>query len=229
MLFLEIILVAMAAIRANALRSFLTTLGIIIGVAAVIAMVSLGEGAQERVQAQINNMGTTVLTVRPGQSSFGGVRGFDGTAMRIEDAEALRDQTNGLLRIAPEASNRQQISYLRWNSSNTVVGTWPEYFDIYAHDLVEGRFFDQGEVQGRRRVAVLGNAVPEELGDVPPILLVGKTIQIRGQPFEVIGVLKEKGEAAWIRPDQQVFVPISTAQYRLFGGRDRLSAIFAAT
>jgi putative ABC transport system permease protein len=108
------------------------------------------------------------------------------------------------------------------------VGTWPEYFDIYDHDLVLGRFFNQGEVEGRRRVAVLGFNVPEEL-QTPIPLIIGKTVQIGGQPFEVIGVLAEKGEAAWIRPDEQVFVPVSTAMYRVFGGRDRLSAIYTAT
>jgi len=228
MLGIEIILVALAAIRANALRSFLTTLGIIIGVGAVIAMVALGEGAQRRVEDQIQRIGTNVLTIRAGQQMFGGVRFQDGVRLAIEDAEVLRDQTTGLLRVAPEAESRQQLSYLRWNSNNQIIGTWPEYFDIYEHSLVAGRLFDHGEVQGRRRVALLGHNVPEALG-TPAWLIVGKTIQIRGQPFEVVGVLEEKGEAAWVRPDDQVFVPVTTAQYRLFGGRERLSAIYAAT
>ena len=228
MLMTEIILVALAAIRANALRSFLTTLGIIIGVGAVIAMVSLGEGAQRRVQDQIQRIGTNVLTVRPGQQSFGGVRFEGGVRLTLEDAEGLRGATSGQLRVAPEIESRQQISYLRWNSNNQIIGTWPEYFDIYDHGLEAGRFFDEGEVQGRRRVAVLGHSVPDEL-QTPAWLLVGKTIQVGGQPFEVIGVLREKGEAAFMRPDDQVFVPVTTAQYRLFGGRERLSAIYVAT
>jgi putative ABC transport system permease protein len=224
----EIVVVAMAAIRANALRSILTTLGIVIGVSAVIAMVALGEGAQVRVEGEIQRMGTNVLTIRPGQQMFGGVRRDGTTMLTQDDAVALRDQTGGLLRVAPEVSSRQQITYSRYNSNNSILGTWPEYFDIYDHELVAGRYFNQGEVQGRRRVAVLGYLVPEDLG-TPAELLVGQTIQIGGQPFEVIGVLKEKGEAAWIRPDQNVFVPVSTAIYRLFGGRERLSSIYAAT
>jgi putative ABC transport system permease protein len=224
----EIVWVAMAAIRANALRSFLTTLGIIIGVSAVIAMVAIGEGAQRTVEAQIQRMGTNVLTVRPGQQMFGGIS-RDGTArLTVEDAEALKSRSGGLLTVAPEVSSRAQLSYLRWNSNNQIVGTWPEYFDVYDHALTMGRYFNEGEVQGRRRVAVLGANVPEAL-QTPAELLLGKTIQISGQPFEVVGVLVEKGEAAWLRPDDQVFIPMSTAQYRVFGGRDRLSAIYTAT
>ena len=229
MLIKEIIVVALQAIRANALRSFLTTLGIVIGVGAVIAMVALGEGAQREVNQQIQNMGTNVLTVRAGQSMFGGIRGGDGATapLSVDDAEALQRESGGLLEVAPEVSSRQQLAYLRWNSNNQIVGTWPAYFDIYDHSLIAGRYFDEGEVQGRRRVAVLGYNVPDEL-NTPAWLLVGKTIQIGGQPFEVVGVLAEKGSAAWIRPDDQVFIPVSTAQYRLFGGRERLSAIYTA-
>lgn len=225
---LEIIAVALAAIRANALRSFLTTLGIIIGVSAVITMVALGEGAQQSVEEQIQRMGTNVLTIRPGQSTFGGVSREGTQRLTVDDATALKAASGGVMQIAPEVSSRSQLSYLRWNSNNTAVGTWPEYFDIYDHEITHGRVFNEGEVQGRRRVAVLGYSVPEQLS-TPPELLIGKTIQMSGQPFEVIGILAEKGEAAWIRPDEQVFVPVSTAMYRLFGGRDRLSSIYVAT
>ena len=228
MLVTEIVMVAMGAIRANALRSVLTTLGIVIGIAAVITMVALGEGAQQRVQAEINRMGTTVLTIRPGQQFSHGVSRGD-TRMSIDDAVALRAGSNGLLTVSPEQQSRTQITYLRWNSNNQLMGVWPEYFEIYNHSLISGRFFSQSEVQGRRRVAVLGYNLPEDLGETPPELLVGQTIQIRGIPFEVIGVLAEKGDAAWVRPDDQVFVPQSTAQYRVMGGRDRLGSIYAAT
>ena len=228
MLVFEIIAVAMGAIRANVLRSVLTTLGIVIGVGAVITMVALGEGAQQRVQRQIETMGTTVLTIRPGQQFWGGVSRGE-TRMKIEDAEALRSETLGLLKVSPELQSRMQVAYLRWNSSNTLMGVWPEYFEIYNHEAVAGRFFTEGELRGRRRVAVLGHNLPESLGETPPELLIGQTIQLRGVPFEVIGVLAEKGDAAWVRPDDQVFIPQSTAQFRVMGGRDRLNAIYAAT
>ncbi len=228
MLLFEILAVSMGAIRANIMRSVLTTLGIVIGIAAVITMVALGEGAQQTVQDQINRLGTTVLTIRPGQQMMHGVSRGD-TQMSVDDATALRDATIGFLTVTPEQQSRMQIAYQRWNSSNQMMGVWPGYFEIYDHSLVAGRFFTWGEVRGRRRVAVLGNHVPESLGETPAELLIGQTIQVRGIPFEVIGVLAEKGDAAWIRPDDQFFVPQSTAQYRVMGGRDRLSAIYAAT
>ena len=228
MLIFEIVMVAMAAVRANMLRSVLTTLGIVIGIAAVITMVALGEGAQQRVEEQINRMGTSVLTVRPGQQMWGGVSRGD-TELSVDDAIALRDQSNGLLQVSPEQQSRLQVAYKRWNSNTQIMGVWPEYFEIYDHGLQYGRFFDQGEVQGRRRVAVLGFNMAETLGETPPELLVGETIQIRGIMFEVIGIMEEKGDAAWVRPDDQVFIPQSTAQYRVMGGRDRLNSIYAAT
>jgi putative ABC transport system permease protein len=228
LLFLEIVMVAMAAVRANVLRSVLTTLGIVIGIAAVITMVALGEGAQQQVEEQINRMGTTILTVRPGQQMFGGVSRGD-AELSIDDAIALRDESNGLLKVSPEQQSRMQVAYKRWNSNTQIMGVWPAYFEMYAHELQVGRWFDQGEVQGRRRVAVLGYNLPETLGETPPEVLVGETIQIRGVIFEVIGILKEKGDAAWIRPDDQIFVPQSTAQYRVMGGRDRLNSVYAAT
>ncbi len=228
MLLFEIVMVAMSAVRANVLRSVLTTLGIVIGIAAVITMVALGEGAQQRVEAEINRMGTTVLTIRPGQQMWGGVSRGD-AQMSVDDAIALRNESGGLLRVSPEQQSRMQVSFSRWNSNTQIMGVWPEYFEIYDHELQAGRFFNQGELQGRRRVAVLGYNMPENLGGTPPEYLLGETIQIRGIPFEVIGVLEEKGDAAWIRPDDQIFIPQSTAQYRVMGGRDRLSTIYAAT
>jgi len=226
MLIREIIGVALGAIRANALRSFLTTLGIIIGVAAVIAMVALGEGAQRRVEERISRMGTNVLTIRAGQRYFGGVSTGDTEDLTVEDAEALRDESGGLLKISPEVSSRVQLTYLRWNSNNQVRGVWPDYFEMQNLNIEHGEIFNQGHVQGRRRVAVLGFSVPESLG-TPPSVLIGKTVQIRGQPFEIIGVLQEKGDAGFSRPDDEVLIPTSTAQFRVFGGRRRLSSIYA--
>jgi putative ABC transport system permease protein len=226
MLIKEIFLVALAAVRANILRSFLTTLGIIIGVGAVITMVALGEGAQQQVEEQIERMGTNVLTIRPGQArGFGGVVEGD-SRLFTTDAEALRAETSGILTVAPEISQRMQVSHERWNTNVEILGTWPEYFSIYNMELEHGRLFNDGEVQGRRRVAVLGSGIPERL-ETPAALLVGRTIRIRGETFEVAGVLREKGQMGWNNPDDIVYIPVSTAQYRVFGGRDRLRAILA--
>ena len=222
----EIVFVALGAIRTNAMRSILTTLGIVIGISAVIAMVSLGEGAQRSIESQIDQMGTNVLTIRANQRHFGGVVTGDTEDLTVEEAEALRDASAGSLIVSAQIESRSQLAYLRWNSSNTVVGTWPEYFDIYNHKLQMGRFFTRGENQGKRRVAVLGYEIPEALG-TPVELLVGATIQIGGQPFEVVGVLEQKGDSRGFNPDNQVFMPIATAQFRVFGGRRRLSSILA--
>lgn len=225
-IFRETINVALASIRANVLRSGLTTLGIVIGTGAVITMVALGEGAQRAVEEQIERMGTNVLTVRPGQNWW---RGVAGGSVRLEqsDAFALRNQMGGLYDIAPEVESRLQVSYLRWNSNNQIVGTWPSYFSIHERHLVHGRLFTEGELQGRQRVAVLGYNVPEALGTPAP-LLVGRTVQIRGIRFEVVGVLEEKGSMGWENPDDQVYIPLSTALYRVMGNRDRLRAIYVA-
>lgn len=226
MLITEIFLVALAAVRANLLRSFLTTLGIIIGVGAVITMVALGEGAQQQVEEQIERMGTNVLTIRPGQArGAGGVVEGD-SRLYTTDAEALRAETAGLLTVAPEISQRMQVSHERWNTNVEILGTWPEYFGIYNMELEHGRLFNDGEVQGRRRVAVLGAGIPESL-ETPAALLVGRDIRIRGETFEVAGVLREKGQMGWNNPDDMVYIPVSTAQYRVFGGRDRLRSILA--
>ena len=222
----EIIVVALASIRANLLRSVLTTLGIVIGTSAVITMFALGEGAQRAVEEQIENLGTNILTVRPGQGFRWGVASGS-NRLEEDDAVALRDQLGGMYRVAPEVESRFQVSYSRYNSSNSVVGTWPSYFDVHDHEIEYGRFFDLGEVQGRRRVAVLGSNVPEELG-TPPGLLIGRTVQIRRISFEVVGVLKEKGGAMWEQPDDRVYIPLSTAMYRIMGNRDRLRSIFVA-
>ena len=225
-IFRETINVALASIRANALRSGLTTLGIVIGTGAVITMVALGEGAQRAVQEQIERMGTNVLTVRPGQNMWGGVRGGS-TRMEESDALALRDQMGAEFDIAPEAETRLQITYLRWNTSNQVIGTWPSFFDMHERHVEFGRVFTEGELQGRQRVAVLGYGIPDALG-TPAGLLVGRTIQIRGIRFEVVGVLEEKGSMGWENPDEQVYIPLSTALHRVMGGRDRLRAVYVA-
>jgi putative ABC transport system permease protein len=225
MLIKELFLVSLSAIRANILRSFLTTLGIIIGVGAVITMVALGEGASRQVQDQIQRMGTDVLTIRPAQARTGGVAQGE-ARLFTSDAEVLLEESGGTLTIAPEIAQRSQVSHQRWNSSHEVLGTWPSYPSIYSLVVEHGRFFSEAEVQGRLRVAVLGSDVPEQLG-TPAALLVGRSIRIAGEPFEVIGVMAEKGDMGFSQPDQTVYIPLSTAQYRLFGGRDRLRSILA--
>ena len=142
---------------------------------------------------------------------MGGVRSGS-SRLYVDDAIALRDNSGGLLKVAPETSSRLQVTYLRWNDNLEIYGTWPEWFEMNRVEVEHGRMFDLGEIQGRRRVAVLGAEVSESLGGVPPELLVGRSIQIRGVPFEVIGVLRLKGSAThWNNPDTRVYIPLSTA------------------
>ncbi|WP_419161384.1 ABC transporter permease [Candidatus Palauibacter sp.] len=216
MIFFEILRVAMDAIRANKLRSFLTMLGIVIGVGAVITMVALGEGAQRRVEDQIAALGTNVLTVRPGQGMFRGVRGGSSARLRVGDVEAVRNGAPALLEVAPEMQGQLQVQFGRNNANVRILGTTPNYPRIGNYTVVLGRFFDESENRGRRRVAVLGGAVPAVLGTAPAEL-VGRTISIRNISFEVVGVLEEKGGQSWFNEDEQIFVPLETAQFRLLG------------
>ncbi len=215
MLFGEIMRVALEAIAANKLRSLLTMLGIVIGVAAVITMVALGTGAQRAVQEQIEQLGTNVLSVRPGQAWFRGTRGGD-AKMEVKDALAVERDASSITAVAPEMMSNAQIEYGRSNANLRVTGTTPNYHEVNNYKVSVGRFFDGQENEGRRRVAVLGGAVPAVLGTTAE-LLVGEKISIRNVTFDVVGVLEEKGGWSWFNMDERVFVPINTAQFRLFG------------
>ncbi|HEX7117600.1 MAG TPA: ABC transporter permease [Longimicrobiales bacterium] len=216
MLIGEILRVAFGAIVSNKLRAFLTMLGIIIGIAAVITMVALGEGAQRQVEARLQALGTNILTVRPGQNFFGGIDRGD-ARLTAEDAEALLVDRRSILAVAPEMERRQQVEYGSGNANLSILGTWPSYFEMQNHALAAGRIFTEGEERGRRRLAVLGAYVGERLGVPATAALIGQTIRIRGIPFEVIGVLREKGEAGWQNPDATIYIPLATAQFRVFG------------
>jgi putative ABC transport system permease protein len=215
MLIGEILKVAIESIRVNKLRSFLTMLGIIIGIAAVITMVALGEGAQRAVQERIEGLGTNVLTVRPGQQFFGGVdRGS--ARLTASDATAIMAEARHIRAASPEMERRQQIVFGRNNANLSVVGVWPDYFHIQNQKLFAGRAFTPGEERGRRRLVVVGSNVAERLGTSAAGLL-GQTLLIRNIPFEVVGVLEEKGSAGWDSPDERLYIPLATAQHRVFG------------
>jgi putative ABC transport system permease protein len=214
--------VAFDAVIANKLRSLLTMLGVIIGIAAVITMVALGEGAQRSVEERLKSMGTNVLTVRAGQSMFGGVDRGSATLV-VKDAEALRQSPRYIEHVAPEMETRAQLQYGAGNANLSVVGTWPSYFPVNNSKVAAGRLFNDGEDAGRRRVAVIGSQVGERLGTTSQAL-VGQTVRIRGIAFEVIGVLEEKGSAGFSNPDEAVYIPLSTAQGRVMG-TDRVRSI----
>jgi putative ABC transport system permease protein len=224
MIGLEIWKVALQAIRANKLRSFLTMLGIIIGVGAVITMIALGTGAQKAVQDQISSLGTNLLTLMPGQSFMRGVASDQRVSLTVDDADSIRAAARHLAAVMPEISRSLQIKRGRQNANVNVLGTVPEYFAARSYLLTAGRYFTPGDDQARRRVVLLGSAVPE-MFQANGAAMIGQTVQIRGIPFEIIGVLGSKGAGnSWMNPDEQVFIPLQTARYRIHGS-DRVRQI----
>ena len=223
MLLTEIFRVALEAIRANKLRSFLTALGIIIGIAAVITMVALGEGAQRMVEARLQGLGVNVLTIRPGQQLFGGVDRGD-ARLTAKDARSLLESPRAIQAVSPETQRRLQVEYGAANGNLPVYGVWPSYFSIQNHNLAAGRLFTEAEERGRRRVAVLGATVGDPL-KIPTESLIGETVRVRGIPFEVIGVMQAKGQVGFGNPDENVYIPLSTALVRVFG-EDRVGTIY---
>jgi putative ABC transport system permease protein len=224
MLLGEIFQVALQAIRANKLRSFLTMLGIIIGVGAVITMVALGSGAQKAVQARIQALGPTLLSVFPGASFRGGIFMDIRVSLTMDDYEALARDARYVKGVVPELTRNLQIKRGNLNQNVSIVGTTPNYTVVKNYTVVAGRMFTAGEDEGRRRFAVLGSAIPDML-NANPAAMIGQEIQIRGIPFEIIGVLGPKGSAGGFgNPDEQILIPLQTARYRIMG-TDRLRSI----
>ncbi len=220
---LETFRVALDAVIAHKMRSLLTMLGVIIGIAAVITMVALGEGAQRLVQEQLRAMGTDVLTVRPGPTLILGVDIGVGK-LTVADAEALLRDAANIRGVAPEMEDRYQVELGSANANLAVVGTWASAFSVNNQTLAAGRLFSDSEERGRRRVAVVGTFVAERLGLDAPTALLGKEIRIRGMSFEVVGVFKERGGPGPFNPDENVYIPLSTAETRVMGS-DRLRSI----
>jgi putative ABC transport system permease protein len=222
----ETVGVALDALRANKLRSLLTMLGVIIGVAAVIAMLALGRGAQQSVNQRIAALGTTLLTVIPGQVFRGGVAaGTDRAKLTLDDAQALDERGTVLTAVEPEMSAQFQVQYGNKNTSTSIVGTTANYPDVRKYTIGAGRMFTTAEDNGRQRVAVLGATVVGNLGVSSADALVGAPIRIRGVQFQVVGVLAPKGQGAGFNdPDDQVLIPLNTARFRIIGS-DRLRSI----
>ena len=226
MQFGETFSVALGALRANKLRSFLTMLGVVIGVAAVIAMVALGRGAQQSVNERIAALGTTLLTVTPGQLFGRGVAsGSDRARLTMDDAEALEQRGRHIAAVQPEMSGQAQVQYGSTNTNTSIVGTTANYPEVRRYTVAAGRMFSDAENQGSQRVAVVGAAVLQNLGVSSPEALVGEAVRIKGIQFTVVGVLAEKGQSSpFGNPDDQVLIPINTARFRVLGS-DRIRSI----
>jgi len=211
------LLEALESLNANKLRSMLTVLGIVIGVSAVIAMLSIGRGARASITSQIESIGTNLIYVTPGSFRQGGIASAAGTAgtLTIEDANALASQA-GVVAVAPEVDGRVQISYLGQNSNTRVVGVTPSYQDVRNLTLADGAFISDSNQVAHSSVVVLGSAVATNLFS-STAGVVGQSVRLGGQPFRVIGVLDSKGGSGFFNQDDQIFVPLSTAQTRLVG------------
>jgi putative ABC transport system permease protein len=225
MLIGEIIRVALSALRANKLRSLLTMLGIVIGVAAVIAVVALGAGAQSAVKDRISSLGTTLLTVMPGQQRGMGVAFDQNAKLTMADAKAVEEKNTTLTAVQPELNSRLQVQYQNQNTSTSIVGTTANYLLVRKYDLAAGRMFTAAEDEGKQRLVVLGSAVLDNMNIRSPDAIVGEAVRIRGIQFTVIGVLKSKGQTSpFGNPDDQVLIPLNTARFRVLG-TDRIRSI----
>ena len=215
--FLESFHVAWAALRANKMRSLLTMLGIIIGVAAVIAMMALGQGAQVAVKKSIQSMGNNLLSVFPGQFRGPGSSLGQARPLSLDDAVEIGSSIPGVVAVAPEMNRNAQVKHEEKSWNTHVVGTTPDYQGVRNFPLASGVFFGETDLAGKRKVCVIGETVRQNLFDEGEDPL-GQTIKINRVNFTVIGLLGKKGSAGFSDQDDQIMVPLTTAIARLFGG-----------
>ncbi len=214
----SVIRLALVSLSRNKTRSFLTALGIIIGVASVISMVGLGQGAYSSVQTTISKMGTNLIMVSPGSSSRGGFAGGAGTMVTLteDDADALRNECPSIPNVSGIVRSAGQAVYASQNWGTAVMGVGENYLKIRAWNLESGRFFDERDVRNGSQICVLGKTVAEKLfGDVNPI---GRIIRFKKMPLEVIGVLESRGESGMGQDqDDHIIMPFKTVQRKLMG------------
>ena len=226
--FRNLLKVALKSILKNRMRSLLTSLGIIIGVGAVIVMVGLGAGAQADVQGQIASLGVNMIMVYPGASWHRGVSQGAGSQNRLtmDDAEKIAEEATLLTAVSPLVRASGQVIGGIGNWSTQVNGVWPSYLEIRDWSLASGELFTERDVRAKSKVAVLGKTVVDNLfPDEDPI---GQKIRIRNTPFKVIGVLESKGQTAFGSDnDDVILTPATTALYRLAGGQ-YISRIYAS-
>lgn len=221
MSFVECIRISFRSIRANGLRSVLTMLGIIIGVAAVIAMVAIGEGTSSSVASQINGLGSNLLIVSPGQATQGRVNLGAGSlnTLTLADAEAI-EQKESVSGAAPSVNGRGQIVWGSNNYSSSLEGTTAAFPQVRNVQVERGRFFSNFEVKQQFNVAVIGTEVANNLFSNNNTNPIGQTVQINKIPFTIIGVLKSQGSSGMTNNDDRIIIPITTAMNRLTGGKN---------
>ncbi|MBQ8671920.1 MAG: ABC transporter permease [Alphaproteobacteria bacterium] len=213
-----ILKISLRAIEANKMRSFLTSLGIIIGVAAVIVMLSIGNGAQISIQNEMRSMGTNLVMIRSGSSTSGGARMGHGSQPTLKngDADAIQEKIDSVALAVPVVNDSGQLVYGNANWATNIVGTDNRYFEIKEWDLAYGRFFSENDIRNATKVVILGDTVAKELfGDIDPL---GKTIRVKGMPFVVIGTLTARGQSGpGQNQDDMIYLPLSTVQKKLSG------------
>ena len=215
MLFQESLISAISSIRSNLVRSFLTTLAIIIGTAAVIAVIGIGSSANKALEAEIDDFGPRTLYVSPGQNRRGAVtKGL--IPLDIKDAYALAKNNDHEWMVSPFITRNRQVKYNNANINERIRANLPIHFKVSGFDIEYGRIFSEEENLGRKRVIVLGSAVPKELKTSAQAIL-NKEILIAGTSYKVIGVLKEEGSTGWQNPDEELYIPLLTGAQRLFG------------
>ncbi|KKU78572.1 MAG: ABC transporter, permease protein [Parcubacteria group bacterium GW2011_GWA2_47_7] len=216
------------ALSANKIRSGLTVLGIVIGISSVIAMVSIGQGAQGSIEASIQSIGSNLIIVSPGQARGVGSQVSQGRGnartLTQADADALTAQITSANAIAPELTGRYQVTTKGKNTNTSIVGTVPAYPSVRNIEIDEGSFITAGQVQSLAKVAVIGPTARDDLFGLDAGSVVGQTMRIKGMEFRIIGVTKSKGGSGFGSQDDMIFIPISSAQ-KFFAGDDYVTTI----
>ena len=218
MLFSKSFMMALTSLYANKMRSLLTMLGIIIGVGAVIALVSVGMGVRSNVTSSIASLGSNMLIISPGASNKGGVRGAAGSrqTLKYDDAKAIKSKVKDIDYVSPTVQTSYQIVYGNQNWNTTVEGVTPEFMSIRSLSVSNGSFISTNDLDKRNRVAVIGTTVAENLFDEKNP--VGQNIRINNQPYKVIGLLTSKGQSSMGQDqDDMIYVPLTTAMERMLG------------
>ena len=215
MLILDLFKMALRSLIANTMRTFLTALGMIIGVASVISMISIGEGARQQTLSTIEKFGTNIITIKPGRKKNRHVSSDTVKTLKFSDAKAIEINIPLISGVSAQVYRSAQLKYGSKNTNTTVRGTGEKYLQLSNFTIERGRYFNQEEVRSVRKVAVIGSTVVKNLfGDINAI---GKEIKVDGNNYLVIGSTEQKGALSWFDPDDQIFIPVTTAQKRLFG------------
>src|ERR1035437_2052088 len=218
MLFFEVVRVALDSLRVNKMRSLLTMLGIVIGVAAVIAMVALGNGAKQAVNDRVQSLGTTLLQVDVARVQNGGGAIANPLRLTQNDAKMLRERSIKLSEIEPQQDRDVQVTFRNQNTRTQVTGAAANFLTVRRYELDVGRFFTDAEDKARKKVAVLGSDVIDLLKMPSADAVIGQHIRVTGVQFEIIGVPKRKGSGGGFgEPDAQVIIPFETGRFRIFG------------